>query len=692
MMRYFRLFRLWRFKFQKTLNQVALPEYTLFSVYAIITGILVGLAAVFFHEAIELCTYIFFESGISHIAFLGAAGVIVLPAIGMFIQSMMIRFSPETAQKKGVSEVIKAVAMRGGYIRLRTTIFHFFAPVINIGSGGTLGPEGPAAQLGGGIASKFAHILGFSDARRRIFTAAGAGAAIAAVFNTPLGGTFFALEIVLLNDFQSVTFSALILAAVSASAISRFFLGNTPTFEFEISAHNLYEQLHYFALLGLAAGILSLLFIRYSNIIDKYFKVSYVRKFPKSFIMVSIGLMVGLAGFFYKEIFGVGYDVINQILANQLHWKIVVIILILKFILVPLVLYSGGFGGLFAPSLFLGAGFGYLFAFTLNSIWGLNLDTTTYVLVGMGASLGGINSIPISAIMIIFEMTREYTFILPLMLAVIISTMMVQLILGGSVHIKHLEEEGFSISSGRETNILRSILVEKIMRRDVVLIPENTPLPQLISQLIQSPHSTFYTVSPKNTLSGAVSESELQPIITEYENLQHMLVASDIAQTNLISVHENEDLDHVLKLFGNANADELPVISSKDNKKVLGTIWRQDVIAAYNRETIKQNLADGIARELKSVDKNYRSQVAEGFSIIERKAPDGFIGKSIAQLGIRNKFGVEILMIKHKQKLFNESNEKEQLDVASANYIIQKGDSLVIFGPDEKLAETDGWA
>ena len=151
----------------------------------------------------------------------------------MLILSIMTYLAPDTAKKKGVSEIIKAVALRGGYIPFRTTLFHFIAPVLCIGTGNTVGPEGPVAQLGGGISSKIGSIIGLSDTRRRIFTAAGAGAVISAVFNSPLGGIFFALEIVLLNDFQTPTFSALVFASVTASAISRIFLGNTPTFIFD---------------------------------------------------------------------------------------------------------------------------------------------------------------------------------------------------------------------------------------------------------------------------------------------------------------------------------------------------------------------------------------------------------------------------------------------------------------------------
>ncbi len=631
---------LYRTRLQNKINRIALPDYTLFSIYAIITGAVVGLAAVFFHNSIEFFNEIFFEQTTEGLFFLGAGAVIVLPALGMLIQSVMIYFRPKIAKRRGVTEVIKSVAMRGGYIPLRTTIFHFIAPVISIGSGGTVGPEGPAAQLGGGLASKLGNLLGLSDARRRMFTAAGSGAAISAIFNTPLGGIFFALEIILLNDFQSATFSALILASVTASAISRIFLGDTPAFIFETPSIGSYDQLYLFAILGIAAGLLSLLFIRYSNILDRLFQRKILPAVPRWLVMLIVGLLVGLCGYFYKDIFGIGYNAINHILADETVWQVVVILLVMKFILVPLMLYSGGFGGIFAPSLFMGACFGYLYAFALNYFWGLNVDTTTYVLVSMGAVLGGINSIPIASILIIFEMTKDYTFILPLMLAVVISTTIVQLILKGSVHVKHLEEMGYSISDGRERNILRSIQVKDVMRADVVITPEDTPLPELIHQLLESPHGTFYTVNEENKLNGIISENELRPLITEYEQIKEMLIARDIVNPNVIKINEFDDLDYVLKMFGKATVDEFPVVSNTDPDKVIGTIWRQDVIAAYNRESIKYNLADGLAYELKAIQKSSTSSVAEGYSIVEKRAPAMFVGKTLVQLKLRNEYGL----------------------------------------------------
>ncbi len=676
-------------KVQAKLDRMSMPEYTLFSFYAVGIGAIVGLAVVLFHKSIHWVDHLFFTYGTEAFFFLGGGAVILIPVIGLILQSLMIYFFPKIAKKRGVADVIKSVATRGGFIRFKTTVFHFIAPVISMGSGGTVGPEGPAAQIGGGVASKLAQVLSLSDSRRRMFTAAGAGAAIAAVFNTPLGGVFFALEIILLNEFQSATFSALILSSVTASTISRIFLGNYSVFRFQVPDVGHYEHYYLFAVLGLLSGLLSILYINYSDRVSLLFKRNLLKRMPQWALMSAVGLAVGISGYFYADIFGIGYQAINKVLASNLAWQIAAILLVMKFILVPLILHSGGFGGVFAPSLFMGAMFGYLFAMVVRSVWGINIDPTTFVLVSMGAVLGGINSIPISSILIIFEMTKDYTFILPLMLAVVISTTIVQLVIKGSVHVKHLEQEGYRISSGRESSILSSIVVSEVMTPDVTLIPAQTPLPKLVAQLLDSPHSVFYTVDKEGKLSGTITENELRPIITEYDSLREMVVANDIARPEVIYVNEDDTLEHVFKLFGNSNLDQFPVLSVDESSKVIGTIRRQNAITAYNRASLKYNITDGLASELRTIKKSVVSKVADGYSIVEKMAPKSFVGKTLVDLKLRNKFGLEVLMIKNRKTFLHEADE--EITIPDASYKIESDDILVLFGADEKIKEIDKW-
>ncbi|MCH7826611.1 MAG: chloride channel protein [Bacteroidetes bacterium] len=679
-------FRAFTNKFRSKFLKLSMPEYTIFSLYAIIIGIIAGLGAVLFHNSLEMLNALFFQQTTKGLYFLGTAVVIILPAIGMLIQSFMIKGFPKISKRKGVSDVIKAVSLRGGYISFRTTVFHFIAPAICIGTGGTLGPEGPAAQIGAGMASKIGNILGLSESKVRIFTAAGAAAAISAIFNSPLGGVFFALEIVLLNDFQTPTFSALILASVTGSTVSRIFLGNDPPFIFSTPHIGDYSNFYLYIIVGLFAGILSVLFIRYSSSIEHLFKNKIYKTIPQWLGMLIVGLLVGISGYFYSEIFGIGFKAINEILASSITWKVVLSLLVLKFVLVPLTLGSGGFGGMFAPSLFLGACFGYLFAYSVNYFWGLNLDPTIFILISMGAVLGGINTIPISSILIIFEMTQNYSFILPLMLAVIISTTLVQMIIKGSVHVKHLEAEGYRISEGKEHNILKSIKVSDVELNQIELLDENTPLPKLVAQIIDSPHSTFYTVNDEGKINGTITELELRPIITEYDTLKNVIVAKDVINPKIITVDISDNLDYVLKLFSKKNLDQFPVINKENPDKILGAISRQQVLRAYNHESLKYNLADGLSTELRSIEQSNTAKIVKGFSIVELKVPLQFTRKTLSEIKLRNKYNVEVLMIKKIDSVLYD-DKKEKIIIPDPNYVLQRDDLLVLFGQDDRISE-----
>lgn len=673
--------------YPRIFRSTELTDYAAFSFFSVIIGIAAGFAAVLFHNAIEFFNNVFFEQTKEGLYFLGSAAVILLPAIGMLIQALMIKFAPDESKRKGVYEVVKAVATKGGNIKFRTTLFHFFAPVISIGSGVTLGPEGPAAQIGGGVASKISSLISLNDERKRIFTAAGAGAAIAAIFNTPLAGVFFTLEIILLNDFHTPTFSALIIASVSASTISRIFLGNESIFIFQISEPIKYSHLHFYALIGIIAGIVSILFLRLDDFFRKFFKKIYSRNYSRILVMVLVGLIIGIAGYFYKEIFGIGYKAINEILSNQLTIQVVVIIFILKFILVPIATNSGAFGGLFAPSLFLGASFGFIIHYVLLNYLGINLDLSSVILISMGAMLGGIHTIPITAIMMIFEMTQDYSFILPLMLAIISSTLLVQISLKGTVHKKKLEKEGFSFQQNDDYLILNEIKIEEIPLKEIHSINENTNISAIVSKFLETPENILYVMNGNNELVGFIQEKEIRPILNDYEIIKDVLVAKDISNPRVVTIDSKSSLDDALRLMMKYNLTEIPVVDkSFDTKKVLGIVTLQEIQSILSKESFKNQFTSSLAAELKTLKPRQTIKVSDDYSIKEIRVPDSLIGKTLAETRIRNKFNIEILMIK-KNKISIDGLNEQKIITAEPNYRFDAEDELVIFGKDEKLKQ-----
>lgn len=672
-------------KLLRWLERLSPPNYLLLVTFSVVTGLAAGFGSVLFHLLIEWMEALFFHGGPTLVHASGRFYVIFVPMAGMLVLAWMTTLWPDRARQRGVIEVIRAVAVRGGYIPFRTTLFHFFAPALCIGSGGTLGPEGPAAQLGSGISSLVARFFGLPESRRRIFTAAGAGAAISAVFNTPIGGIFFALEVVLLNDFQAATFSVLILASVSASMVSRIYLGSEPRFIFSPFAIGSYKWIFLYALLGVIAGLLSILFIRYAETLHRFVS-RRARRIPLYLRAAGVGLALGVLGYFVPEIFGVGYGAVNEVLAGNFPIVLAVVLLVSKMVFVPLILENGGYGGVFAPAIFMGAFLGYLFYSLGVAGLGLPLSATPYILVGMGAVLAGINMIPLTAILMLFEMTNDYSFILPLMLGVVASVTVVQVVLRESFLVSELRQEGLRIASGRERNLLQSIQVREVMRSDILTVPESAPIADVLKLAIDSDHTVLFTTGRGGGITGYIKIDELRPLLLDSEHLRPMLVAKDIAIPGVPTLRDTDDLDTAMKLFGRLGIDEIPVRSSGDRGTIVGTLWQQDVIQAYNKETLRANLADGLSKHLASLDKTARVDVLPGYILTEIPAPRRFVGKTLRQLQVRNRYGAEVLLVKRAEDELSEDGRVATLQ-PGADFRIRAGDTLVLFGPEDKLKE-----
>jgi CIC family chloride channel protein len=658
---------------QRFLSAHGASDYTILILLSIVLGAGAGLTAVGFHHLVDFISeFSLHRAHHSHFAWL----IILVPAAGMFLQWLMIKLAPDESERRGVIEIIKSVSLKNGVIPFKTTLFHFLAPAICIGTGNTVGPEAPVAQTGAGVVSASAKLLGLRKDRVRIFTAAGAGAAIAGVFNTPLAGVFFCIEVVLLNEIRASALSVFLLMSVSASAVSRIFLGNAPRFLVENLHIGPLNNLVFYLVLGIGSGLLSLLFIRSNEYVGKLYKKLY-QKFPKLGGMLIAGLLMGIAGFFVPDVLGVGYSTINSMLAGDVLPWTALLLFVLKFVLVIVILSSGAFGGIFAPSLFLGAGWGYFLAFALNQVIPVQVDPTTFCLVGMGAMLAGINSVPITAIMILFEMTNDYHFILPLMMGVVGSHVISHLFLNGSIYQRKLERAGYQKSSDIESGILRSTLVNSVMRTDFLLLPNDTPISELVRRFLDNKHDTVFLHDANHRVCSVISSRELQHLVTDYINLRDVLVAQDIAEPFTSTVSADVPLDTAIRLFSRHRVDELPVVDPKNDDRVIGTLHYYDVINVMNKGMVQQSIKTNLAMDFKNLEKEDVYEVVPGFSLAQVTAPEKFINKNLGDLRLRNIHDIDVLMVERSAGLDGQPGERV---FVHKDFIFNRGDKLVIYG------------
>ncbi len=339
---------------------------------------------------------------------------------GFLLVTLLVNLWAKEAKGAGIPEVMAAVATNNGVIRPRVALIKTLASALCIGSGGSVGREGPIVQIGSATGSAVGQMFGLSGERLKVLVGCGAAAGISATFNAPIAGGFFALEVIL-GDFSISTFSPILFASVVANAVSRYASGNQTAFvipEYELSS--LYELLFY-VVLGFLSGTLAVFFMKTLYAFEDLFE-----KFPvSSYLKAGLGgLVVGGIGLLFPQILGVGYDTITGILVNQIDVTLILGLLAVKLLATSITLGAGGSGGIFAPSLFIGASVGGAFGFLVNAVFpDFTSPPGAYALVGMGALVAGTTHAPLTAMLILFELTDDYEIILPLILGTVISSL-----------------------------------------------------------------------------------------------------------------------------------------------------------------------------------------------------------------------------------------------------------------------------
>jgi uncharacterized protein with PhoU and TrkA domain len=274
-----------------------------------------------------------------------------------------------------------------------------------------------------------------------------------------------------------------------------------------------------------------------------------------------------------------------------------------------------------------------------------------------------------------FEMTGDYKIILPLMIATTISSFLTSKLEKGSIYTKKLLRRGINIHQGKEVNILKSMQVKDVMRPSIEIIPPGTKIGKVIEKFIQSEHSFCYITDRSGEITEKISQTELSAMAPDYENLKDFIVAHDISTPNLLVVKENDHLDYVMKESSKENIGEIPVRSSKNPKKILGTIWRIDVISAYNKEILKRDLAGEVSHLVSASLQHQLVEITDGLYLLEIETPRGFINKKIKEIDVRKKFNVDIVLIKKRTK-----SKKLLTKIPNSDYIFQPDDNLLILG------------
>jgi len=565
------------------------------SLLALVVGVITGIGAVVFRGLIGLVHNIFF---LGHVAFAYNASVftpsnpwgplvIVVPVIGgIGVTWIVSSFAPE-AKGHGVPEVMDAIYYQGGVIRPVVAVVKSIASALAIGSGAAVGREGPIIQIGSALGSTLGQVIRMQAGQRITLVAAGAGAGIAATFNTPIGGVLFATEL-MLPEISVNTFLPVAIATGTATFIGRLFFGSEPAFSVPINLASIPNEpssaltLALYALLGIITGMAAAGFIRGLHWLEDGFDRIPGRYLRHGLGMLLVGLlMYGLwrtAGHYYIE--GVGYSTIQATLHNQIvgAWFLL-LLFVCKLLATSISLGSGSSGGVFSPSLFMGAALGAAFASIVTTLFpGAPVSLPAFAMVGMGAMVGGGTGAAMTAVTMIFEMTRDYDIVLPMILAVALALGVRRMLSRENIYTLKLVRRGHPIPKALHANMFLVRSAAEIMERDVLVLDEATPFAAFLNMAAAQGGLRHVVVTHGGTITGGLRVNT---------DLRRALGAAagdvrlgDLVRPGFIIVGQGDVAFDVIRTIWNRRATMAIVVSragGHDPERVLGIITKEHV-------------------------------------------------------------------------------------------------------------------
>jgi chloride channel protein, CIC family len=577
--------------FRKALSKIPrIGEQPTLIIMAFVVGILAGIANVMFRTTMDLAHEFIFVDG-SRLFHLAEGGMYraflpLLPMAGAVLLIPLSLLFPGEVNGYGFPRFLEVVNIRGGVIKAKNIILKTLAPALTIGSGGSAGVEGPIAIIGGATGSAIGQIFRVSENRMKLLIAAGAAGGIAATFNAPIAGIMFAVEIVLLGNYELSSFSAIVISSGIATVISRGYYGANPAFP--VPKYNLRSPLEipFYIVFGILIGFLAVFYIKLFHKMKDSFDEFKLNPQLKPVVGAFI---VGAIGIFLPQIMGNGYDIVDSALAGKILLPTIALLVFFKILATSVTIGSGGAGGIFAPALFIGAMAGGSFGFCVHHFFpAWTASPEAYATVGIGAFLAAATHAPLTGIFLLFEMTGNYQIIIPLMFSTIIGTLVAKRVYPESIDTVELTKRGIRIHGGREVSVMSRIKVGDVMDPDFVAVPKDTLLKDLIDIMIRRDRFYVPVTDDAGIMVGIVSGQDVRPALFE-ERVKNVVRAGELATEKVIVLKPGDDLNAAINAFSRKDIEEIPVVAEDNPKKVLAMIKRKDVIDAYNREVLKEH-------------------------------------------------------------------------------------------------------
>ncbi|HEU4587020.1 MAG TPA: chloride channel protein [Gemmatimonadales bacterium] len=563
-------------------NRLDLGENAILLGFGVAIGAVAALGVVGFYGLIDLAFAGFWRWPLES---LSRAGFVVyrpvLTAVGLAAAWTIMRRIGRGHEGLNVPDVQVAVARRGGYLPLRPALARTGASAVTLGAGGSAGSEGPVAVLGAVVGSTLGHAFRFNASRIRVLVAAGTAAGISAAFNAPLAGAFFALEEIL-GTLTADAFPAVVVSSVVAAVVSHAFLGNHPAFPIPVEYGYALQRevLLFYPLLGVLMGLVAVLMIRV------YFKTGDIAKqlpVPAWLLPWIGGLAVGgLVVASNGVLVGHGHLAVHLDVFGRLPPGTLALLALGSILATSITLNFGGSGGLFTPSLYVGAAAGGALGAALVQLFpDLGLRPEPYALVGMGAVVAATTGAPLTGILLVFEMTKDYAIVLPLMLATVIAYLVARRTERDNLYSGWLRRRGEHIEHGADRDVLSGLTVADAYERHVERVSADLPAAQLLPRLARGDLTDIPVVDDEGGLVGLVAVSELGRVAAEERDELPHLVAADLAD-EVDALEPRDALTEAIRRMGVRGSAVLPVVEPRTGR-FLGLLSRAHVLGLYAR-------------------------------------------------------------------------------------------------------------
>ncbi len=570
--------------------QTARNDHLILSILALIVGAAAGYGALGFRLAADLVSNMFWgvpdEQVPSHAVDLAFWIIILIPTAGGLVIGLLTKYILPGPQPQGVADVIEASALRHGRMDLKAGLAAAFLSFSSIGVGASVGREGPIVHLGAVMASRVAQRLSLSRALTRTLLGCGVSAGIAAAFNAPIAGVFFALEVVI-GHYGLGAFSPVVLASIVGTIITRVHIGDNPAFVLPPDFVASFWEVPAFVILGVLSAGVSVLLMSGVALARRLHELAKVPDWLRPMVG---GLLVGLIAIRYPEVLGVGYQITDNALNVRYALDLMILMVIAKAAATAISLGSNFGGGIFSPSLAIGALFGGAFGIVAGGFFPEFSSTPLiYAVVGMGAVAASTLGAPISTIIMIFELTSNYEVTFALMVSAAIASILTRQLFGYSFFTWQLAWRGVKIEGHREMNLLRTRKVREVMRTDHLVMHAETCLFDMRTQFHEN-HAPIFVVDDDDKLVGSISFEDLADAALSMD--VNKVTAKEILHPVAVALTPDDDLATAFSRCQVQHEEHIPVVESRQTLKVIGDVRMRDLVQAYNRALLDSRAAD----------------------------------------------------------------------------------------------------